>query len=155
MLMKAAGQGAPVNRGKYFPRKAAMFVVDFISASVLAGALTIGCAALVRHSRCRRLGKVSASMWLIAVASWCGGMLLVGFGPTLTGRHWLIFVASALVILFAAAALLRRPRFREAVQTETAPPGADAQPLIAGYFIVTLLLFFCAISIRFFIANFA
>ncbi len=130
-----------------------MFVVDFISASILAVVLTVGFAAVVRAFGYRRVRDVSAGGWTIAAASWIGGILLVAFGPALTGTHWLPFLFSALLTGLLVICLQWMPTFRRSLQTETGEPGADARPLIAMYFIVTLLLYFCAVSFRFYVVE--
>lgn len=132
-----------------------MFVIDFISASILAGVLAVGFAALVRAFGYRRIGDVSAGGWTIAAASWIGGILLVAVGPGITGTHWLPFLVGALMIGLLVICLQRMPSFRRSLHTETGEPGDGARPLIALYFIVTLLLFFCAVSFRFYIVELA
>ena len=125
-----------------------MFVVDFISASILAVVLTVGFAAVARARRYNRMGDISSVGWTVAALSWIGGILLVAFGPPVSGTHWLPFLVSGLLIGIMVICLQRMPTFRRSVRSETGEPGADARPLIAMYFIVTLLLYFCAVSFR-------
>ena len=132
-----------------------MFVLDFISASILAFLLTVGFAAVVRSRGYRQLRDLSARLWLISVASWLGGIVLVAFGPAATGTHWLPFAVAGLLLGLLVIALPNLSKFRRSVYTETGEPAGDARPAIAAYFIVTLLLFFCAISLRFYIVNLA
>ena len=132
-----------------------MFVVDFIAACALAFVLTVIFAAIVRGCGYRTISELPASMWLMSVASWVGGVLLVAFGPAVTGSHWLPFAVTGLLIGLLVLGLRRMPRFRRRVHAETGEPGDDARPAIALYFFLTLLLFFCAISMRFYIVNLA
>lgn len=132
-----------------------MFVVDFIAASLLAFVLTVLFAALVRGSGCSGMRDLSARVWLMSVASWIVGISVVAFGPPLTGTHALPFALTGLLVGLLVLGLRRMPQFRRSVHTETGDPGGDARPAIAIYFFVTLLLFFCAISLRFYIVNLA
>ena len=132
-----------------------MFVVDFIAASLLAFVLTILFAAVVRSSGDRGLRKLPGSVWAMSIGSWVVGIVVVAFGPSLTGTHWLPFAVAALAVGLLVLALRRMPRLRRSVRSETGDPGADARPAIALYFFVTLLLFFCAISLRFYLAHLA
>lgn len=132
-----------------------MFVVDFIAASVLALVLAVAFAALIRTSGYHGLGKLPARVWTMAITSWAVGVLLLGFGPAATGTHWLPFAFTGLVAGLLLVALPKFPKFNRAVHTETGEPGDDARPAIAVYFIVTVLLFFCAISARFYILHVA
>ena len=132
-----------------------MFVVDFISASVLAFVLTVVFAAIVRRGGYRHVREFSAAVWAMAIGSWLGGMVIVAFGPTFSGTHWLPFAFTGLLIGLLVVGLRKIPSFSRSLHTETGEPGADARPAIAAYFFVTLLLFFCAISVRFYIAHLA
>lgn len=132
-----------------------MFVVDLIAASLLAVVLTTGFAAVV-GSRCyRRVGTLSGKVWLMSFASWVGGILVVAFGPALTGTHWLPFAVTGLLIGLLVLVLPKFPNFKHFVQMEIRDPREDARPAIALYFFVTLFLFFCAVSLRFYIVNLA
>jgi hypothetical protein len=130
-----------------------MFVVDFIAASVLALVLTVAFTAVVRNRRYRRVSDMSGGIWLMTVASWIGGILAVGCGLSLTGTHWLPFAVSGFLIGLLILTLPGLPRFRGLAGI--GDPGTDAQRVIAMYFVITLLLFFCAISARFYIVNLA
>jgi hypothetical protein len=101
------------------------------------------------------VGTLSGEVWLMSFASWTGGILVVAFGPALTGTHWLPFAVTGLLIGLLVMALPKFPNFKHIVQMEIRDPGEDARPAIALYFFVTLFLFFCAISLRFYIANLA
>ena len=96
-------------------------------------------------------GDVPAGIWLLAVGSWLVGMRVVGVGAMLA--HWVPFVLGVIALGVIAFALIRAAGFRRTVHTETGEPGNDARPAIALYFCVTLLLFFCAISVRFYIVH--
>ena len=132
-----------------------MFVVDLISAAVLAFVLTVAFAAVVRDSGYRSIRELPPRMWLMCAASWIGGILLVAFGPVVTGTHWLAFAVTGLLVGLLVLALRKMPRLRHAVHSGTGEPGYDARPAIAMYFFVTLLLFFCAVSLRFYIVHLA
>ena len=132
-----------------------MFVVDFISAAVLAFVLTVGFAAVVRDRGYRSIRDLPSAIWLTCAASWLGGILLVAFGPAVTGTHWLTFAVSGLLVGLLVLGLGNTRQFQRSVQSVTGEPGVDARPAIAGYFFVTLLLFFCAVSIRFYIVHLA
>jgi hypothetical protein len=132
-----------------------MFLVDVIAASVLALVLTIVFTALVRNRRYRRVSDMSGSVWLIALVSWIGGILVVGCGLSLTGTHWLPFAVSGFLIGLLVLTLPGLPKFRSLADDDTDDPSADAEIVIAMYFLVTLLLFFCAISVRFYMVNLA
>ncbi|MBA2271007.1 MAG: hypothetical protein H0W20_10480 [Chthoniobacterales bacterium] len=128
-----------------------MFVVDYISAFLLAVAFTIAFASAVRDKNYRAWRNMPAKVWLLAVGSWMGGMLVVGLGAVVA--HWLTFLLGVIALAVIVFALIRVGPFRETVHTETGNPGDDARPAIALYFCVTLLLFFCAISFRFYVVN--
>lgn len=128
-----------------------MFVVDFISAFLLAVAFTIVFAGFVRERGYKQWQAMPAGVWIGALVSWACGMALVAFGALAT--HWMPFAISALALVLLVVALIRGRRFRSAVHTETGAPGNDARPAIALYFCLTLLLFFCAISLRFYLVN--
>lgn len=128
-----------------------MFVIDFITAFLLAVAFTVAFAGLVRQRGYRSWRGMPAVVWLLAMGSWLIGILLVAFGAL--AAHWLPFVISAAALALIAFLLMRAARFRRAVHSETGEPGNDGRPAIALYFCVTLLLFFCAISLRFYILN--
>ena len=132
-----------------------MFVVDFIAASLLAFVLTILFAALVRRSGVRGIRTLPGSVWTLSVGSWLLGIVAVAFGPVLTGTHWLPFAITGLAVGLLVLALRRMPQLRRSLRSETGDPGTDARPAIALYFFVTLLLFFCAISLRFYLAHLA
>ena len=132
-----------------------MFVVDFIAASLLAFVLTVLFAAIVRGSGYREMRDFSAALWTMAIASWIGGMLVVAFGPALTGTHWLPFAFAGLLVGLLVLGVQKVPRFRRSVDGERGDRRADARSAIALYFVVTLLLFFCAISVRFYLVNLA
>lgn len=120
---------------------------------MLALVLTVGFAAVARARRYRRMGDISSVGWTITTVSWIGGILLVAFGPPVTGTHWLPFLVSALLVGVMLICLQRVPAFTRSMHAQTGEPGADARPLIAIYFIVTLLLYFCAISFRFYLVE--
>ena len=128
-----------------------MFVVDLIAASVLAIVLTIGFAALVRSDR--RIRELSASVCIMAVASWIMGILVVAFGPAMTGTHWLPFAVTGLVVGVLVLGLANLPEFHSPVRATTGQPRSEVRPVIAMYFIATVLLFFCAVSLRFYLVN--
>lgn len=132
-----------------------MYVVDFIAASVLTLVLTVAFTAVVRNRRYRRVSDMSTSAWLMTVASWVGGIFVVGFGLSLTKTHWLPFAVSGFVVGLLVLTLPALPRFRNLAGKDTSDPGVDAQPVIVMYFFVTLLLLFCALSVRFYIMNLA
>ena len=132
-----------------------MFVVDLISAAVLAFVLTVGFAAVVRGSRCRGIGELPPRIWLMCVLSWIGGILLVAFGPAVTGAHWLAFAVTGLLVGLLVLALRKVPNSRQSVHSGTGEPGDDGRPAIAGYFCITLLLFLCAVSLRFYLVHLA
>lgn len=132
-----------------------MFVVDFITASLLAVAFTVAFAALVRSRGYRRLGEMSSPEWLVSIASWTAGVLIVAAGPWLTGTHWIPFLLAVITLGVVVVFVMRRASFTRAVHRETGPPGTDARPAVAWYFVFTLLLFFCAISLRFYLAHLA
>ncbi len=128
-----------------------MFVVDFITAFLLAVAFTVIFAGVVRDCGCTTWRQMPAIVWIGALGSWIVGTLLVALGAM--AAHWLPFVLAAFALALTALGLIRAARFRNAVHTETGNPGNDARPAIAIYFCVTLLLFFCAISFRFYLVN--
>jgi hypothetical protein len=128
-----------------------MFVVDYISAFLLAVAFTIAFASAVRDKNYRAWRNMPAKGWLLAVGSWLLGMSVVGFGALVA--HWLTFVLGAIALGVIAFALIRAAGFRNTVHTQAGEPGNDARPAVAAYFCVTLLLFFCAISVRFYVVN--
>ena len=132
-----------------------MFVVDLISAALLALVLTVAFAAIFRRGGYRQIRELSAALWALAVGSWLGGMLVVAFGPALTGTHWLPFAFTALLIGLLIIGSRTVPSFRRSVPTRTGGPEIDARSAVVAYFLVTLLLFFCAISVRFYIAHLA
>ena len=132
-----------------------MFVVDFVSAFILTFVLTVAFAAIARSRGGRRMRQVSAGEWIVLVVAWLAGIGLVAFGPTLTGTHWLAFLVSGLLVGLLLVLLPRMPKIQWRIHNETGAPGVDSRPLIAGYFIVTLLLFFCAISLRFYFEELA
>ena len=132
-----------------------MFVVDFISAGLLAFVLTVIFAAIIRRGGYRRVRELTGAVWALAVGSWLGGALVVAVGPVLTGTHWIPFAFSALLIGLLVIGLWSVPSFKRSVHTSTGQPGSGARSAIAAYFFVTLLLFFCAISVRFYIAHIA
>ena len=132
-----------------------MFVVDFIAASVLTFVLTVAFTAVVRNREYRRVSDMSGTAWLMTVASWVGGIFVVSFGLSLTGTHWLPFAVSGFVVGLLVLTLPALPKFRSLADKDISDPGADAQPVIVMYFFVTLLLFFCALSLRFYIMNLA
>lgn len=130
-----------------------MFVVDLIAASLLAVVLTTGFAAVVGSRYYRRVSALSGEVLLMSFASWVGGILVVAFGPALTGTHWLPFAVTGFLIGLLVLALPKFPNFKHIVQMEMRDSGEDSRPAIALYFFVTLFLFFCAISLRFYIVN--
>ena len=132
-----------------------MFVVDLIAASFLAIVLTVAFAALLRGRGCPRWSKLPTTLWLMTIASWAGGILVVAFGPALTGTHWLPFAITGLLVGLLVITLRRMPAFRDSLASETGEPGNDVRPAVALYFVVTLLLFFSAISLRFYVVNLA
>lgn len=132
-----------------------MFVVDYITASLLAVAFTLAFAALVRSRGYRRLGEMSSSDWFTTIASWTAGVLIVAAGPWLIGTHWVPFLLAMVLLGAVAAFVVKRALFTRAVHREPRPPGADARPTVVWYFVFTLLLFFCAISLRFYLAHLA
>ena len=132
-----------------------MFVVDFIAASVLTFVLTVAFTAVVRNRGYRRVSDMSGDVWLMTVASWVGGIFVVSFGLSLTGTHWLPFAVSGFVVGLLVLTLPALPKLRSLADKDISDPGADAQPVIVMYFFVTLLLFFCALSLRFYIMNLA
>ena len=132
-----------------------MFVVDFISALLLAFVLTIAFAAIGRSRGWRRVRQLSAGEWTIVMVAWLAGISLVALGPTITGTHWVGFVVSALLVAILLAVLPRIRGIEPRIHDQTGEPGGDSRPLIAGYFIVTVLLFFCAISLRFYFEELA
>ena len=130
-----------------------MFVIDFIAASILTVVLTIGFTEAVRRSGYPRVHKMSAPVWLMSIGSWLGGIALLAFGPPLTGTHWLPFAVAGLLAGLLLLILPGLPKFGPA--EATAERKHDARSAIAVYFIVTLLLFSCAISVRFYIVHLA
>ena|SRR5688572_1548965 len=132
-----------------------MFVIDLIAASVLTFVLTVAFTAVVRNRRYCHVSDMSGSVWLMTVASWVAGIFVLSFGLSLTGTHWLPFAVSGFVVGLLVLTLPALPKFRSLADHDTGHSGADAQPVIVMYFFVTLLLFFCALSLRFYIMNLA
>lgn len=132
-----------------------MFVLDLIAASLLAIVLTVAFAALLRSRDCRRWSKLPAALWLMTIGSWAGGFLVVAFGPAVTGTHWLPFAITGLLVGLLVIGLRRMPAFLDSFEPDTCGPRNDARPAIALYFVVTLLLFFSAVSLRFYVVNLA
>lgn len=130
-----------------------MFVVDLIAASLLTFVLTVAFTAVVRHQRYRKVSDISGGAWLMTLASWVGGVFVISFGLSVTGTHWLPFAVAGFVIGLLVLTLPAFPRFRSLANKQTSAPGADAQPVIVMYFFVTLLLFLCALSLRFYVMN--
>jgi hypothetical protein len=128
-----------------------MFVVDFIAACLLALVLTVAFAAVLRGCGYSSFRDMSGTMWLMSNASWAGGILLVAFGPAVTGTHWLPFAVAGLMV----ALLVVAPKFSRAVHSDIGGPGNEVRPAVALYLFITLLLFFCAISLRFYIVHLA
>ena len=128
-----------------------MFVVDFITVILLAVAFTILFAGALRARGYRGWRQLPGCLWVLAVVSWIGGMFLVAYSAM--GAHWVPFALAALALGAMVYGLLAGGRFRDPAHTETGEPGHDARPAIALYFCVTLLLFFCAISLRFYLVN--
>jgi hypothetical protein len=129
-----------------------MFVVDFLTAFLLSVAFTIVFAGEAREHGYRAWRQMSALAWLLTLGSWVVGMVLVGFGAR--AAHWIPFLLSGLALGLVGYSLVRARRSKRALAREAGEPGNDARPAIALYFCVTLLLFFCAISLRFYIVNF-
>ncbi len=130
-----------------------MFVVDFISASVLAVVLTIVFAALFQRRGYRRARDMSSSDWLMLLASWVAGIGLVAFGPAITGTHWLAFAVAGFLVGLLVLGLRKLPKFRRSLRTaQTETPDAT-RSAVALYFCVTVLLFFCAVSLRFYLVH--
>ena len=129
-----------------------MFVVDFFTAFLLAFAFTIIFARAVRDQGFRAWREMSATAWLLTLGSWFVGMLLIGFGAM--AAHWVPFALSALALALLAYSFIRSRRLKRAASAAVSDPDNNAPPAIALYFFVTLLLFFCAISLRFYVANF-
>ena len=132
-----------------------MFFVDFVVASILALVLTIAFAAILRHHRVKRFGDFSVKVWVMAITSWLGGILLLAFGPPLTRTHWIAFAVAGALVLLLVPLIVRSRTFNHSIPAATGLPGHDARPAIAVYFVFTLLLFFCAISVRFYIVHLA
>lgn len=130
-----------------------MFVVDFITAGVLAFVLTIVFAAVVRGCGYRSVRDLPVRIWVMSTLAWSAGILLVAFGQTITGTHWVAFAVSCLLVAAVAVAFWNVPKFRRSLHSRAGERGLDAQPAIAWYFVLTLLLFFCAVSVRFYIVN--
>ena len=131
-----------------------MFVIDFIAAAILALVLTIAFTETARRAGFPRMGRMSAPIWLMSISSWVGGILLLVFGPPLTGTHWLPFAVAGLLAGFLVLILPGFPRFGQGANG-SGQRSHEARTTIAMYFIVTLLLFSCAISVRFYIVHLA
>lgn len=132
-----------------------MFVVDFLAASLLAVVLTIAFACIVRHYGVKRFGDFSAKVWLMAISSWAGGILLLAFAPPLTSAHWMAFAVAGVLALLLVPLFAGSRTVNHSLAAATGQPGNDARPAIAVYFVLTLLLFFCAVSVRFYIVHLA
>lgn len=128
-----------------------MFIVDFITAFLLAVAFTIAFAVFMRKGGHGRWRKMSATIWLLVVASWIAGMALVGFGAMAT--HGLPFVSATVAMAIVITLLMSAGRLRRTVSRRAGDESHHSGGAIALYFCVTLLLYFCAISLRVYIVN--
>ncbi|HJT82386.1 MAG TPA: hypothetical protein VJ719_14425 [Chthoniobacterales bacterium] len=141
----------PDVRSKYIRRFTLMFVVDLLTAFLLAIVFTFGFAAFVRTRGYHSWREMPLSIWILNGVSWIAGILLVALGAI--PAHWLSFGAAVAALGAMTFLLVRSAGFRRALSAPTGSPGNDARPAIAFYFCITLLLFFCAVSIRFYIVN--
>ncbi|HEV3409242.1 MAG TPA: hypothetical protein VG095_03045 [Chthoniobacterales bacterium] len=130
-----------------------MFVLDFVTAAILAVAFTIAFAALARKRMPERTERMSLSAWIISLVSWTTGILILVLLPVLTRTHWIAFAVAVVVLGTVVALLLSNAKVRRALFREAAPPARDPRPIL-WYFVFTLLLFFCAISFRFYVVAF-
>ena len=127
-----------------------MFVVDLITALLLAGGLTIVFGSIVHDRHYHRWRDLSPAMWLLTLSSWAMGIILVISGVWI--GHWAPFILSAILLCVFVVTLSGDLSF----QTQCGIANAAAtqgRTTVALYFSVTLLLFFCAISLRFYFEN--
>jgi len=115
--------------------------------------MTIGFTAVVRSGKRCRLHELAPSLWLLSIASWIGGILVVAFGPSVTGTQWLPFAVTGLVVGLLVLFLGKLPELHRSVPTGTGKLRSEVRPAIAMYFIATLLLLYCAASLRFYLVN--
>ncbi len=124
-----------------------MFVVDLLSASILATAFSIFFYRVVRS------GKYPASLprrvLPFVMVSWIGGIVLIVCGAMIA--HWLPFVLATLVLALSLYPWALRGTLRESVRNEPEQALKATRPAIVLYFCTTLLLLFCAISFSFYL----
>ncbi len=150
MAIIARGRDKSVARDPPF---LVVFLVDYISAFFLAVAFTIAFAIMIRDEKFRAWRDMPPKAWLLTFASWLLGTMMVGFGA-LTA-HWLTFVTGTAALAAIIFTLVQRHGFKNVTKRETETTGNDVHPAVALYFCITLLLFFCAISVRFYVINLA
>jgi hypothetical protein len=128
-----------------------MFVVDFITALLIAFALSVIFAGTLRTRGFRRFGERSLFFILVLLGSWAGGIWLVAFGPVVSGTHWLPFVAAGVIVALTTLALMQIPEFSASVHAAEGRTGdGQAAPLAIGlYFWISLLILMVAISARY------
>ncbi len=131
-----------------------MFVVDFLTAFLVAFLLTVMVAGVLGRRGFRRWRDRFGFLLLVLLGSWAGGVWLVAFGPVISGTHWLPFLIAGIMVVLLALALMQLPKFRDSVYT----PGQDRESAgrlaIGLYFSITLLLFIVAICVRYFVVHF-
>ncbi|MDQ6655649.1 MAG: hypothetical protein M3Y80_07545 [Verrucomicrobiota bacterium] len=130
-----------------------MFVIDFLTAFVLSVAMTLLFAALFRRNGYRRFGDITGLFALVVFASWAGGIWLTAFGPVLTATHWVPFGIAVVALLITAALVARSRAFRSDINPPDGRPGGVMRSATTAYFIITLLVFFSAVSLRFYVAH--
>jgi hypothetical protein len=128
-----------------------MLLFDYISAFLLAIAFTIAFAGIVRGRGYRAWRDMPVTAWLIVIGSWALGTIVIALGAI--RAHWLTFAIGAGALGLIAFSGMQRA-LRQKPRRPALPKRADdTRPAIALYFCITLLLFFSAISVRFYIVN--
>jgi len=128
-----------------------MFVLDYISAFFLAVAFTIAFTNAMGERSYGAWRDMPAKVWFVAAASWLLGTIVVAVGAIMA--HWLTLVVGAGALALIAFSMMQRALAKTVLPAVRPGPGDDARPAIALFFCITLLLFFCAISVRFYVVN--
>jgi hypothetical protein len=129
----------------------AMFIVDLLTAVLLAVVLTFLFAGFLDHARYGRWRDLRPAVWLLTVGLWAIGIILLTLAAWI--GHWVPFLLSSVLLFVVVFTVVGRSSFPQAGATRLNRSDRQNQMAVALYFSLTLLLFFCVVSLRFYFEN--
>ncbi len=117
--------------------KQPLYGADYISAVIIAIALTIFFASVIRERNYRAWREFPAKLWILGVGSWAAGFVVMFLGAVLI--RWLPLAAAVVSLVVIIFAVIRAAAAADLAEPKPPRP-AGLRSVLVLYFCATLLV---------------